>query len=108
MGSRKVAEPLTKAVFDCATGELLEGVELEREELELRKLDAAAALERAWLELRAERDRRLAACDWTQGADAPLAPAKVKAWAKYRAELRELPASTKDPSSPSWPKSPAG
>ena len=43
-----------------------------------------------WLErLRIHRDRLLAACDWTQTADAPVDKA---AWAAYRQALRDFPA----------------
>lgn len=41
---------------------------------------------------RGERDRRLAACDWTQLPDAPLTPEQRAAWADYRQALRDLPA----------------
>lgn len=37
---------------------------------------------------RAERNRLLAACDWTQVADAPV---DRDAWAAYRQALRDLP-----------------
>lgn len=55
--------------------------------------------------LRAERDRRLAACDWTQGADA-VGRVDVVAWAAYRQALRDLP-ETADPRNPVWPDPPA-
>jgi len=43
-----------------------------------------------WLErLRIQRDRLLAASDWTQTADAPVDRA---AWAAYRQALRDFPA----------------
>lgn len=38
--------------------------------------------------VRAQRDRLLAACDWTQLADAPV---DKEAWATYRQALRNLP-----------------
>lgn len=53
--------------------------------------------------LRIERNRRLAVCDWTQVADAPVDQA---AWAAYRQALRDLPGSTPDPHSPVWPTPP--
>ena len=59
-----------------------------------------------WDALRAERDARLAKCDWTQGNDSPL-DAQVKAdWADYRNELRDLPANTEDPEQAVWPVAP--
>jgi len=54
--------------------------------------------------LRRERNRRLAACDWTQVPDAPVDQA---AWAVYRQQLRDLPENTQDPRSPVWPTPPA-
>ncbi len=57
-----------------------------------------------WSELRAERDARLAACDWTQLRDAPV---DATAWAAYRQALRDLPELTADPANPVWPEPPA-
>jgi hypothetical protein len=56
--------------------------------------------------MRAERTRRLAACDWTQVADAPLTPEQRAAWAAYRQALRDYPeAWAADPAAP-WPVAP--
>jgi hypothetical protein len=54
--------------------------------------------------LRDERNRRLAASDWTQVPDAPVDQA---AWAAYRQQLRDLPDNTEDPRNPVWPTPPA-
>jgi len=68
------------------------------------KLDAKEA--RKWAQLRAERDSRLAQCDWTQIPDSPL-DAQAKAdYADYRQALRDLPENTVDPLNPSWPTEP--
>lgn len=66
----------------------------------------------AWLEdpslrlaqVRRERTARLASCDWTQLADAPLSGPSKAAWAAYRQELRDYPAgwNTDKP----WPLAP--
>ena len=56
-----------------------------------------------WDAVRAERDRRLAACDWTQVADAPVDPV---AWAAYRQELRDIPQDYNDPDLVVWPEEP--
>jgi len=53
--------------------------------------------------VRNERDRRLAACDWTQLPDAKVDQA---AWATYRQALRDMPNNTKDPANPAWPVEP--
>lgn len=55
--------------------------------------------------LRAERDRRLAACDWTQMSDSPLNAEQQAAWAAYRQALRDLPGA-QDPANPAWPVQP--
>ena len=49
------------------------------------------------------RNGLLSACDWTQMPDAPV---NAKAWAKYRQELRDLPATITDPNSVEWPEPP--
>ncbi|WP_173087145.1 tail fiber assembly protein [Fundidesulfovibrio magnetotacticus] len=41
--------------------------------------------------VRRERDRKLAACDWTQLPDVPLAPETRAAWTAYRQALRDHP-----------------
>ncbi len=64
----------------------------------------AAAGDRAMTALRAERNARLTACDWTQVADAPV---DQLAWAAYRQQLRDYPETVSDPlSPPPWPVSP--
>jgi hypothetical protein len=50
-----------------------------------------AKLDQAWSQLRTERNRRLAASDWTQLVDSHLSQEKKDAWAAYRQELRDLP-----------------
>jgi len=58
----------------------------------------------AWKAIRAERDRRLAASDWTQVSDAPVDSA---AWATYRQQLRDLPQNYILPDDVEWPEEPA-
>lgn len=67
----------------------------------------AGRLAARWAALRAERSRRIAACDWTQVQDAPLTDAQRKAWAVYRQALRDLPSATKNVVAPDWPAPPA-
>ena len=54
-------------------------------------------------QVRAERDALLAACDWTQVADAPVDQA---AWAVYRQALRDVTAQTGFPNAVVWPTKP--
>lgn len=53
--------------------------------------------------VRAERNARLAASDWTQ---LPDAPADQAAWKKYRQKLRDLPGELTDPNNVKWPVPP--
>lgn len=62
------------------------------------ELDAIAASH-----ARQERDRLLAASDWTQVADAPVDQA---AWATYRQALRDIPLQAGFPNSIVWPTKP--
>jgi hypothetical protein len=59
-----------------------------------------------WLfeRIRLWRNRELAACDWTQISDST---ANKTAWAAYRQELRDLPASNKNPKKIVFPTRPA-
>jgi|GEM_PF-5857482 len=68
----------------------------------VREVDEVDEL--VWIKVRAERDRRLAACDWTQAPDAPV---DRLAWIAYRQALRDLPEATADPRAPAWPDPPA-
>lgn len=54
-------------------------------------------------EMRSTRNQLLLTSDWTQVKDAPV---DQDAWAKYRQELRDLPANTEDPRNPVWPTQP--
>jgi hypothetical protein len=60
-----------------------------------------------WVVLRADRNKLLAECDWTQAADTPLTEQKKTEWATYRQALRDLPANTTDPRNPTWPTKPS-
>ena len=63
--------------------------------------DPELATDEEWvLSLRAERNRLLAASDWTQMPDSPLTDEQRAAWAQYRQALRDAP-STWTPS-PEW------
>jgi hypothetical protein len=57
-------------------------------------------------ELREERNKRLAACDWVTlkaySTDTPV----PEEWKVYMQALRDLPANTEDPENPVWPTIP--
>lgn len=46
--------------------------------------------ELAWEDIRAKRDKLLAACDWTVMPDVPLSADVKAAWLTYRQELRDV------------------
>jgi hypothetical protein len=54
--------------------------------------------------VRADRNARLAACDWTQLADAPVSSLD---WANYRQALRDITAQAGFPWSVEWPTQPS-
>lgn len=83
-------------VYDLETGEITE--------LPDQPDDPAKRETWAWEFLRADRNARLAASDWTVMSDTPTATA---AWKTYRQALRDLPANTTDPFNPVWPTPPA-
>lgn len=59
----------------------------------------------AMLRVRAQRNNKLAQCDWTQLPDSPV---DKPAWAAYRQALRDLPGSIVDPRDiVVWPQAPA-
>jgi hypothetical protein len=64
----------------------------------------AGANDRKAVEVRAERSAKLAATDWTQGADTPQAT-KDK-YAPYRQALRDVPAQSGFPNTVVWPTQP--
>lgn len=62
--------------------------------------------ESRWSAVRADRNARLAACDWTQLSDAPLTNVQTAAWAEYRQALRDITTQA-DPFDIAWPQAPA-
>jgi hypothetical protein len=57
--------------------------------------------------VRADRDRKLAACDWTVLTDSPLATAKKTEWKTYRTALRNISAAEGFPHTMEWPTEPS-
>lgn len=56
-----------------------------------------------WAAVRAERNTKLSACDWTQLPDAPVDSAT---WAVYRQALRDITTQS-DPFNIVWPQEPS-
>lgn len=97
---------MSRQVVNCTTGEVT------IEEFTDEEIAAAAkALEDAdkdFSSIRAQRNARLAATDWTQGADSPLSNSKKAEWATYRQELRDYPSTASKVSElGDWPSEPS-
>lgn len=58
-------------------------------------------------DLRAERDRRLATTDWVTLKAYSTSTPVPETWATYMQALRDLPATTEDPTNPEWPVQPS-
>lgn len=54
-------------------------------------------------QIRAERNKRMLECDWTQSPDSPV---DKEAWAEYRQALRDVPEQDNFPLSVDWPSPP--
>ena len=63
----------------------------------------AIVVEHQWSDLRETRDKLLAENDWMANSDVTMSDA----WKTYRQQLRDLPANTSDPSTPTWPTKPS-
>jgi len=66
---------------------------------------ASTPYQMTWADIRAERNRRLAACDWANTSER-LKPAAREAWLKYRAKLFDLPDTFDNPADVVWPIKP--
>lgn len=75
---------------------------VDKTEAEIAEEQAAADAKQA-ASVRADRNSRLAACDWTQVADAPV---DKTTWAAYRQSLRDISAQPGFPWTIDWPVAP--
>jgi len=92
---------------NVSTGEIVQIPYTTEEQAEYDTKKAAwsaGANDRKAAEVRAERNTKLAATDWTQGADTPQAT-KDK-YAPYRQTLRDVPAQSGFPNTVVWPTQP--
>lgn len=85
---------MLEIITDAETGEVTVR-ELTAEEI--------AALQPKPEDIRAQRKRMLAACDWTQLPDAQC---DQTAWAAYRQALRDIPQQSGFPTNVVWPAKP--
>lgn len=82
---------------------IVEKYTAEEKAVYIAKRDAAL-LEAQRVSVRADRDARLAASDWTQGKD--ISDAVSMKWAVYRQALRDVPQQTGFPENITWPDKP--
>jgi hypothetical protein len=69
--------------------------------------DPVKVTDKQWEQVRADRNRRLAECDWTQFVDSPLSQELKNAWSEYRQALRNIPSTNTDPTQVAWPTPPS-
>lgn len=101
------AIPLKREAFTTYETRWVKGDDLiYREEIVSAVEDVDAKNEAEAASVRTERDRLLAASDWTQLPDCPLASDDIMSWAGYRQALRDLPQSAGFPSGVEWPQAP--
>ena len=83
-----------------------EGYEIgfSKEEFEAKLQELIDA--KPWKELREERNRRLAQCDWVATRAFSTNTSIPEEWKTYMQALRDLPANTTDPENPVWPTPP--
>lgn len=79
-----------------------EGTAAEQQTVYRTKIDNQVATS-----VRAERNRKLAACDWTVLTDSPLTTAKKTEWKTYRTALRNITAAEGFPHTMEWPTEPS-
>jgi len=85
---------VNRVIVDC-TAEEIAGLE------QSRIAASAAASDEAAVQVREERDAKLAACDWRASSDVALSTE----WRTYRQALRDVPAQL--PGAVTWPSDPS-
>lgn len=124
-------------IYDQATGEIAQVIDVPADEVEqnltpgqayrplpegaeidpasqridsnggIMSFDPPVDHDRLLREARAERNRRLSQCDWTQALDSPLSEPDRAAWAAYRQQLRDLMNTITDAQNVQWPTPPS-
>ena len=92
---------------DCVWDEIILLDDYEkppREEFEAKLQELIDA--QPWKELREERNKRLSQCDWVATRAFTTNTPVPEEWKTYMQALRDLPATTEDPSNPVWPQEP--
>ncbi len=101
------AVPLRREAYTTYETAWAKGEDLVYRETVVSAVVDEAARDAAQAEtVRAERDGRLAECDWTQMSDTPLDDEARAAWATYRQALRDVPQQGGFPDAVEWPNKP--
>ena len=93
-------------IINCETGEVTVRPYTAAEQAEFdaaQKAWADGATDRAWADLRWQRNKLLTETDWMANSDYTMSDD----WKTYRQALRDLPANTSDPANPTWPTKPS-
>ena len=96
---------LTRRILDDGTSEY--EVTPLPEEVAIIRSNPDSFREISLIVIRAERDRKLKASDWSVLYDIPMPEEKRLQWLEYRQELRDFP-DTCDINNPIWPSMPIG
>ena len=96
------AKPIDERRFEALMTAQRSGKAIVFKKGEPAAIDPVPDAEEQRLARRRERDRRLAASDWTQRIDVTISSDEVAAWADYRQELRDLDMAGSD-----WPAPPS-
>ncbi|WP_285906770.1 tail fiber assembly protein [Pseudodesulfovibrio pelocollis] len=100
------AIPIQRQPFTTYTTEWVKDGLVYREQIVTAVVDEEARDAALAESVRAERDRLLAECDWTQLADVPLDALEIGLWADYRQALRDVPGQAGFPGAVEWPVRP--
>ena len=99
-------DPLTQRIETSAAPLLINGVwTLTKTVVDLSQEQIDAKTNAQWASVRADRNKRLADCDWTQLPDAPLTNTETANWGSYRQALRDITTQS-DPFNINWPVAP--
>jgi hypothetical protein len=89
-------------VLDANDSDITSTIDMDAVEKKAAELLTAQNL----IDLRKERNVKLAETDWTQAADSPLTDSKKTEWATYRQSLRDITDSATSLDDVTWPEKP--
>ena len=107
LGVKNINFEYVRNTSNCVWDEILlpEGYEKPpKEEFEAKLQELIDA--QPWNDLREERNKRLSQCDWVAIKAFTTNTPVPEEWKAYMQALRDLPATTEDPSNPVWPQEP--